>query len=120
MKTFNEVALEEAIAQAADLPLNEYITLNDTDFEFLNESEKMQLQEVLKEFGDKKVSELDEGILGSILGGVAGFLVGPAIGKVIANALGIDKGIIYDMLTSRLASAALGAALTKYMGGKKK
>jgi hypothetical protein len=53
------------------------------------------------------------------LGGVAGFLVGPAIGKVIANALGIEKGIIYDMLTSRLATAALGAALTKYMGKKK-
>jgi hypothetical protein len=119
MKTFNEIALEGAINQAAEKPLNEYITLNDSDFEFLNESEKAQLQEVLNQFGDKKISELDEGIIGSILGGVAGFLVGPAIGKVIANALGIEKGIIYDMLTSRLATAALGAALTKYMGKKK-
>jgi hypothetical protein len=118
MKTFEELKVEDALI-VMDRPLNEYITLQDSDFEYLSESEKYELQEVLREFGDKKVSELDEGILGKIFGGVAGFLVGPAIGKVIANALGIDKGIFYDMLTSRLASAALGAALSKYIGGKK-
>jgi uncharacterized membrane protein len=119
MKTFEEIVTEKALEQVAETQLNEFVTLSDTDFQFLNESERDQLQEVLNKFGDKKVSELDEGIIGSILGGVAGFLVGPAIGKVIANALGIEKGIIYDMLTSRLATAALGAALTKYMGSKK-
>lgn len=119
MKTFDEIVLENALAQVAETNLNEFVSLKDTDFEFLNESEKMELQEVLKQFGDKKVSELDEGVLGSIFGGVAGFLVGPAIGKVIANALGIEKGIFYDMLTSRLACAALGASLTKYMGKNK-
>lgn len=119
MKTFDEIVAERSVNDALDKPLNEYISLQEGDFDFLNESQKMELQEVLKQFGDKKVSELDEGVIGSILGGVAGFLVGPAIGKVIANALGIEKGIIYDMLTSRLASAALGAALTKYIGSKK-
>lgn len=113
-------SFEEAIRESkVDQPLNEFISLRDDEFDYLNESERAELQEILKQFGDKKVSELDEGILGSILGGVAGFIVGPAIGKVIANALGIEKGIVYDMLTSRLASAALGAALTKYIGSKR-
>jgi hypothetical protein len=116
MKSFEEIIKESKLEEK---PLCEYIVLNDSEFEFLDESEKSQVQEILKEFGDKKLSEIDEGFLGSLLGGVAGFIVGPAIGKVIANALGIDKGIIYDMLTSRLASAALGAALTKYIGSKK-
>lgn len=116
MKSFEEVIKESKIEEK---PLNEFITLSDTDFEYLNESEKAQVQEILKQVGDKKLEDLDEGILGQIFGGVAGFIAGPAIGKVIANALGIEKGIFYDMLTSRLASAALGAALTKYMGSKK-
>jgi len=119
MKSFEEI-IQESIDKKIDQPLNEYIVLKDTDFQYLNESERYELQEVLKEFGDKKISELDEGILGKIFGGVAGFLVGPSIGKVIANALGIDKGIIYDMLTSRLAGAALGAAISKYMGSNNK
>lgn len=62
------------------------------------------------------VEELDEGTLSSIVGGVAGFLAGPALGKAIAKALGIEKGIMYDMLTSRLVTAALGASIFK---GKK-
>ncbi len=111
MKSFNEIRNIES--------LNEYIKLDNNDFTYLNESERIEVQEILVKFGDKKINELDEGILGSILGGLTGFVVGPAIGKVIANALGIDKGIIYDMLTSRLVAAALGSAITKYMSGKK-
>lgn len=116
MKSFEEVIKESKIEEGT---LNEYIVLNESDFDYLNESERAQVQEILKEFGNQKLSELDEGILGRILGGVAGFVVGPAIGKIIANALGIERGIVYDMLTSRLASAALGSALTKYMGKSK-
>jgi hypothetical protein len=117
MKSFEEI-IKESKDQLPQT-LNEYIVLKDGEFEYLTESERTELQEVLKEFGDKKISELDEGILGKIFGGVAGFLVGPSVGKVIANALGIDKGIFYDMLTSRLVGAALGAALTKYIGSSK-
>ena len=112
MKTFIEI--KESVQT-----LNEYVKLNENDFEFLNEAEKAQLQEVLKEFGDKKISELDEGFFSNLLGGVTGFFIGPAIGKVIANALGIEKGIFYDMLTSRLVSTALGAAVGKYASASK-
>jgi hypothetical protein len=116
MKSFEE-AIKETLLDTKTL--NEFIVLNESDFSYLNESEKAEVQDILRKFGDKRVDELDEGILGSILGGLTGFIVGPAIGRVIANALGIDKGIIYDMLTSRLVSAALGSALTKYMGSSK-
>lgn len=117
MKSFEEIIKELSLEERT---LNEFITLSDSDFQFLNESERQEVQEILKKFGDKKINELDEGILGSILGGLTGFIVGPSIGKVIANSLGIDKGIIYDMLTSRLVTAALGSAITKYMSGSKK
>lgn len=63
--------------------------------------------------GLEGLNNLDEGIFGKILGGAAGFIVGPTVGKVIAKALGIEKGILYDMFTSRLVGAALGAAITK-------
>jgi hypothetical protein len=116
MKTFNEVIEDTKIVESS---LNEFIVLDSSDFEYLNESEKFQVQEILREYGDKKLAELDEGILGKIFGGVAGFLLGPAIGKIIANALGIEKGIVYDMLTSRLATTALGAALGKYTNSSK-
>ena len=116
METFVELIRNSEVEERT---LNEFITLNDGEFDYLNESERDELQEVLKEFGGKKLGELDEGFFGKILGGITGFLVGPMIGKVIANALGIEKGIIYDMLTSRLATAALGSALSQYMSSKK-
>ena len=48
-----------------------------------------------------------------LLGGVMGFLVGPSAGKIVARALGVEKGILYDLLTSRLVSAAIGHAIQK-------
>lgn len=110
MKSFEEIKEEQT--------LGDYIKLNESDFQYLTESQKEEVQEILVKFGDKKINELDEGILGSIIGGLSGFIVGPSIGRVIANALGIEKGIIYDMLTSRLVGTALGSAITKYMGKK--
>jgi len=89
MKSFEEIVKESNITEKS---LNELV-LNETEFTYLNESERAEVDEILKQFGDKKINELDEGILGSILGGLTGFIVGPAIGKVIANSLGIEKGI---------------------------
>ena len=54
---------------------------------------------------------LDKAINEGLFGGALGFLIGPSIGRVIARALGIEKGILYDMFTSRLVSAALGSAI---------
>ena len=112
MKSFEEIKIDQTFG--------DYIRLNESDFEYLNESEKQEVQDLLVKFGDKKINELDEGILGSIIGGLSGFIVGPTIGRVVANALGIERGIIYDLLCSRLVGAALGSALTKYISSSKK
>ena len=38
---------------------------------------------------------------------------GKTVGKAIAKVLGIQKGALYDLMTSRLVGAALGAVLGK-------
>lgn len=56
-----------------------------------------------------KEEELYEGVFG----GIVGFLAGPSVGKIVARALGLEKGILYDLITSRLVSAAIGSAIQK-------
>ncbi len=89
------------------------------EVEGLTEGEVVEAERVYRELTqyikENGIENLDEGILGKIVGGLAGFVIGPAIGKIIASALGIEKGILYDMFTSRLVSAALGASLAKNM-----
>jgi hypothetical protein len=107
MKTFEE---------ARNIPLLQ----ESVDLQYLTESELAEAERIYKEIQEAVeihgINGLDEGILGSIIGGAAGFLVGPTIGKIVANALGIDRGILYDMLTSRLVSTALGASIAKNIG----
>jgi hypothetical protein len=76
-----------------------------------------------QEWADKIAADLleenpewvDEGFLSKLIGGAAGFIVGPTIGRVVARALGIEKGVLYDMLTSRLVTTALGAAIANHL-----
>lgn len=111
MKSFKEFKVNPAGVKPI-FESHEVEHLNEAE---IKEAERIytQVSELLKEHG---IQDLDEGILGSIFGGIAGFVIGPAIGKVIANALGIERGIIFDMLTSRLVGTALGAGITKYIG----
>ena len=87
------------------------------EVEGLSESEVMEAERIYRELSqyikENGIENLDEGILGKIIGGLTGFVIGPAVGKIIASALGIERGILYDMFTSRLVSAALGASLAK-------
>jgi len=97
------------------------------DSESINESDEAQivlleseLDKIFEKIGpltednfNEFVTEINEGLFGSIIGGLAGFALGKSIGKVFAKVLGIEKGIFYDMLTSRLVGAALGASLGK-------
>jgi hypothetical protein len=131
MKTFNEalsendMTLQDEIILGHILEMNLYDVVELPTYQVLKESvditphQYVDLSEIMDEYGNTKLRDIDEGIIGRVLGGIAGFAVGPSVGRVIANALGIDKGIIYDMLTSRLVGAALGSALTKYIGGAK-
>lgn len=56
---------------------------------------------------------LNEGIIGRAIGGITGLALGPKVGKLIAKVLGIQKGPLYNVLTSRVVSAALAQELTK-------
>lgn len=100
----------------------DYKSEENKGLQYLTEQENVQIDEYVKMFESEHgtdLSMLDEAFFGKILGGVAGFLVGPTIGKIIANALGVEKGILYDMFTSRLVSTALGSSIAKQMGDKK-
>ena len=131
MKTFDEILVEKNLTLQDEIVLNQIMEMTLSEltelpsYQSLTESvdvtvkEYTDLKEIVDQYGETKIRDIDEGILGRVLGGIAGFAVGPSVGRVIANALGIDKGIIYDMLTSRLVGAALGSAITKYMGGSK-
>ena len=84
--------------------------------EHLTEEERKQAEEIYIKLAEHienggSFNDLDEGIIGGILGGVGGALVGPALGKAVCKALGVEKGIFYDLLTSRLVTAALGATI---------
>lgn len=58
---------------------------------------------------------IDEGLFGAIFGGLTGAVAGPALGKSLCKALSIDeKGMLGNLLTSRLFLTALGG----YMGWK--
>lgn len=101
----------------------DYKSIENNGIYYLTESENMQVDEFVKMFEEehgKDLSMLDEAFLGKVLGGVAGFLVGPTIGKIIANALGVERGILYDLFTSRLVSTAFGSAIGKHLQSKGK
>ncbi len=87
---------------------------NDLDG-FMNENIEL-LENLQVEFMTKILSDdtfVNESIIGRAIGGIAGFAFGPKIGKIIAKTLGIGKGPLYNVLTSRVVSAALAQELTK-------
>lgn len=59
----------------------------------------------------KEGTEVDEGFLSTMLGGLAGVTAGAAIMKAVCKALGLEKGMIYDLLTSKLVCGIAGAAI---------
>ena len=73
--------------------------------------ENLQIELLIKVISDPE--SLNEGIIGRALGGIAGFALGPKIGRAIARVLGIEKGPLFNVLTSRIVSAALAQELTK-------
>lgn len=104
---------------------NEFIDLKRSiqAIPYLNEAENAEVEKWVRLFEEEcggDINNLDEGWLGKLVGGAAGFVIGPSIGRIIANALGVDRGVLYDMFTSRVVSAALGVAIAKGLGGEYK
>ena len=81
--------------------------------EQINEATEIynKIDEYLQNGG--KLEDLDEGFFSGLIGGAAGAAFGPAIGKAICKALGIERGVLYDLFTSRLVTTAIGVALGK-------
>jgi hypothetical protein len=64
----------------------------------------------------KSITEaINEGIFGSIVGGLTGFALGKKIGETICKVLGVERGLLYDLFTSRVFSAAIGSAIGKQL-----
>ena len=81
----------------------------------LNESQMMEVENASNQIAEMlKKGEIDEGVIGSIVGGLAGVTLGPSIGRAICKALGVEKGLLYDLLTSRIFTTAVAA----YIGYK--
>ena len=116
---FTDYKLEEQtefpyLTEEENLEVNEYVKIYESKYGDLSKLDNKFLAKVLK-VEESELENLDEGLFGKILGGTAGLLFGATIGKIIANALGVEKGILYDMFTSKLVNIALGAAIGKHI-----
>lgn len=81
----------------------------------LNEAQIIEVENASEQIADLiKKGEMDEGVMGSIIGGLTGVTIGPSIGRAICKALGVEKGLLYDLFTSRIFTTAISA----YIGYK--
>lgn len=96
MKTMQEVA--QAIDDNREKTITEAAAYNEVVNKLLE----------AKEAG----KPLDEGILGAITGGILGATIGPSITRALCKILGVDeRGQFGSLLTSRMVTTALGAAM---------
>ena len=81
----------------------------------LNESQMIEVENASEQLSELiKKGEIDEGVIGSLIGGLTGVTIGPSIGKAICKALGIERGLLYDLFTSRIFTTAVAS----YIGYK--
>ncbi|MBR4589625.1 MAG: hypothetical protein IKO36_03085 [Bacteroidaceae bacterium] len=117
MKTFNEYINNDDIL----MELNESIKneeLSEEDNAIID-SVVNRISESVKNGEDlEKVMEeiVNEGLLGSIVGGLVGISLGSAVMKAVAKVLGVEKGILYDLLTSKVCCAAVGVVMGNRVG----
>lgn len=55
--------------------------------------------------------QIDEGFFSSLLGGVAGLTAGSAVMKAVCKSLGIEKGLLFDLLTSKVICGVAGVKI---------
>lgn len=76
----------------------------------LNESQLIEVESASEQIAELiKKGKIDEGVIGSLIGGLTGVTIGPSIGKAICKALGIERGLLYDLLTSRIFTTAVAS-----------
>ena len=77
-------------------------------------TEELSYDKIIQKLQEAKEQELplDEGILGALTGGLLGATIGPSVMKAICKILGVDeRGQFGSLLTSRMMTTALGAAM---------
>lgn len=90
--------------------LNEQIV---KEREELIESKSEQIYNALKE-----AQTLDEGFFSTVVGGLVGVTAGASIMKAVCKGLGIEKGVLYNLLTSKLICGVAGAQILNNNGKK--
>lgn len=81
--------------------------------EMLIESKSDELAQMILEG-----QEINEGFFSSLLGGLAGVTIGATVMKAVCKAIGLEKGMIYDLLTSKLVCGIAGTAIANNLGKK--
>jgi hypothetical protein len=111
MQSFKEFIGEKEDFQDLESVMNESVDQNAIDEAVAAFMKKAKEEGYTIERLEQELT--NEGFIGSILGGLTGFALGQAAGKIVANALGVEKGLLYDLFTSRLVGAAIGYHLGK-------
>lgn len=111
MQSFKEFIGEKEDFQDLEAVMNESVDQNMIDEAVAAFVKKAKEEGYTLEQLEQELT--NEGFIGSILGGLTGFALGQSVGKIVANALGVEKGVLYDLFTSRLVGAAIGYHLGK-------
>ena len=93
--------------------MKDFDSFVDPKWDSLNESQQNEIDHIITQLKDIDVENVEESVISNIIGGGLGFLIGPSLGAKIANALGVERGILFDLFTSKLVNIALGAAIAK-------
>lgn len=111
MQTFKEFIGEKEDFQDLEAVMNESVDQNAIDEAVSAFFKKAQEEGYTLEQLEQELT--NEGVIGSILGGLTGFALGQGVGRIVARALGVEKGLLFDLFTSRLVGAAIGFHLGK-------
>lgn len=79
-----------------------------------NINEELAYDNIIQKLTEAKEANLpiEEGLLGALTGGIIGMAIGPKVMKAICKILGVDeRGQFGSLLTSRMMTTALGAAM---------
>ena len=127
LKKFKEILRNDQQNESIDfdsLLLESEEIANQAKHELTEEEEKAintivdvfnkEYKEQGKTLADFEYDIVYEGKLGQVLGGLSGLALGKTVGKMLGSVLGLEEdGLLYDLFTSRLFGASLGAALGK-------
>ena len=79
-----------------------------------NITENLTYDDIISKLNEAKENNLpiEEGLLGALTGGIIGMTIGPKVMKSVCRILGVDeRGQFGSLLTSRMMTTALGAAM---------